>query len=77
MALVISVYRCRKVPTGRLVGGGNQLTGGVAGLPVWAPSADVRLAQTHHLAKPSVKSVASRLHLAGQEATANSQREGV
>lgn len=23
MALIISVYRCRKVPTGRLVGGSN------------------------------------------------------
>ena len=32
MALVLSVYRCRKVPTGSLVGGGNQLMGGVASL---------------------------------------------
>ena len=41
----------------------------------WAPSADVRLAQTPHVAKPSVN-VVNRLHLAGQEEAENSQAKG-
>lgn len=45
------------------------------GVPV--TSADVPLTQMLHMAKLSFKRVRSRLHLAGQEGTANSQPKGV